>query len=181
MPPAIKITRDIIINQALEIIKVKGIGELNARNLAKELNCSVQPIYYQFKNMKDLKSELVNQVYKQYKEYVYESKKSKAPYLSAGISYIKFAKERRNFFNLLFINTLEDSVEDPTLDYVYELVAKKTELSVESIKDFHFNMWVYVHGLATMVYTGLIDYNEQKIEELLKNQYSTMIRRYKNV
>lgn len=59
MPAKRIITREMIIEKALEIAKEKDFSFINARLLAKELNCSTQPIYWSFKNMDDLKKNII--------------------------------------------------------------------------------------------------------------------------
>lgn len=65
-----KIKKEDIINAALEIIKEKGIQGLNARNIAKKARCSIQPIFYQFNSMDELKNTVYNKIYDIYKEYM---------------------------------------------------------------------------------------------------------------
>ena len=48
MPPAKKFQREDIIRTAYELVKSEGMGEMNARRIAKELGCSTQPIYHNF-------------------------------------------------------------------------------------------------------------------------------------
>lgn len=180
MPPIIKITKENILKTALNIVNEEGINSLNARRLAKELNCSVQPLYYQFSNMDELKTELIKSAYKCYEEYIYETKNMEISYLSSGMAYIRFAKEKSNLFHLLFMTPYDNKIKDPTLDYVYDLVMKKTGLTLQQAKEFQFNMWIFVHGIATMIFTKIIDFKIEEIENLLKIQYDALIRRYKN-
>ena len=58
MPPIPKITKDMIMDSSLEIIKKEGIENLNVRNIDTKLNCSTQPIMYHYKNMDILKDKL---------------------------------------------------------------------------------------------------------------------------
>ena len=55
MPPIAKISKEDIINKALNIARCENFNSINARRLAKELGCSVQPIFSNFKNMEELK------------------------------------------------------------------------------------------------------------------------------
>ena len=57
MPTKIKISKDMILDTAFEIVKKDGIEKLSNRELANKLNCSIRPIYYQFKNVEELKKE----------------------------------------------------------------------------------------------------------------------------
>ena len=48
MPASRKINKDDIIRVCLDIVRKDGINGINARRVAKELNCSVQPIFFNF-------------------------------------------------------------------------------------------------------------------------------------
>ena len=56
MPPKIRITKENIVERAVEIVREHGMDSLNARSLAKELGCSVQPIFRAFDSMGELRS-----------------------------------------------------------------------------------------------------------------------------
>ena len=67
------ITKEYILKAGFLIIKEEGDNKLNARNLAKKLSCSTQPIYDSFKNMNVFHEELVNYVRKFYYGFVSEN------------------------------------------------------------------------------------------------------------
>ena len=48
MPNTTKIQRDDIIKVSIDIVRESGMDKINARSIAKILNCSTQPIYYHF-------------------------------------------------------------------------------------------------------------------------------------
>ena len=58
-----------ILDTAYDVVKTEGFEGFTARNIAKTMNCSTQPIYLEFKNMDDLKNEL----YFRIKEYLTET------------------------------------------------------------------------------------------------------------
>ena len=58
MPKQVKISKDDILRAALEIVRNDGIERVSNREIAKKLNCSIRPIYYQFENSEDLLNEL---------------------------------------------------------------------------------------------------------------------------
>jgi len=47
----VSITKEMIIDAAFNITKEKGFSKLSNREIAKYLNCSIRPIYYQFKDV----------------------------------------------------------------------------------------------------------------------------------
>ena len=59
MPPKAKLKEKDILNGALEEVREKGFGRLNARDLAKRLSCSTSPIFSCFGNMEGLKEAVV--------------------------------------------------------------------------------------------------------------------------
>ena len=62
MPKNIKITKEMIIDAAFKITREKGFNKVSNREIAKELNCSIRPIYYQFKNASELNVYLFKKV-----------------------------------------------------------------------------------------------------------------------
>lgn len=180
MPPQIKITKEKILMAALEVVNESGYEGLNARNLALKLKSSVQPIYYQFSSIEELKSELIKYAYNEYSKYIYSDTVDEKMYLKTGMGYIKYAKEHPNLFKVLFMRRHPSRVEDPTLEYIYNIIMDKTGLAKEVVKEFHFRMWVYVHGIAAMVNTKLIDLKDEEIENLLVRQFNDLLGGYKN-
>ena len=53
-----KITKEMILDTAFSIARREGLNSISNRRIAKELNSSIRPIYYQFKNTEELKTEL---------------------------------------------------------------------------------------------------------------------------
>lgn len=52
-----KIQKSDVLREALEILKTENFENLTARRLATILDCSVQPIFYNFSNMDELRAE----------------------------------------------------------------------------------------------------------------------------
>lgn len=55
-------TKEMILNSAIEIFKREGFDAVTAKNIAKELNCSVAPIYSVYLSLNDLKKDLSNHI-----------------------------------------------------------------------------------------------------------------------
>ena len=104
MPPKFKFTRDEITNAALNVTRKNGISGLTARALAAELGCSVKPIFGLFKNMEEVGQEVFIASDLLYQNYLREdmAKGKYPPYKASGMAYIRFAKEERELFKLLF-------------------------------------------------------------------------------
>ena len=100
---SVKITKEKILDIAFEIVRTNGIENLSNRTIAKELNSSIRPIYYQFKNTDELKKELYNKIKKYFFAYIFD-KSVEDSYKQVGINYIRFSKEESNLFKSLFFN-----------------------------------------------------------------------------
>ena len=59
MPAVRKVSKEQIIDAAVEVLRDNGFSAINARSVAKKLGCSTQPIYFSFKNMDELKACLL--------------------------------------------------------------------------------------------------------------------------
>ena len=94
MPKTVSVTKKMIIDAAFNITRSKGFSKLSNREIAKYLNCSIRPIYYQFKDVDDLNKHLFKKVVEYFYNYLTSDIKYKDKvYLSTGINYIKFAME----------------------------------------------------------------------------------------
>ena len=54
MAPKVKITKQDIIDKALEIVRESGDSGINARSIAAALGCSTQPIFSNFNSMEEM-------------------------------------------------------------------------------------------------------------------------------
>ena len=111
MPRATKFLKEDIIEAASAVVKKEGLSAINARRVAKELGCSVQPIFYQFENMEDLKQATIAHIRKIYQSYMIAGSKEVKAYRGMGLAYIRFAKDYPDFFKILFMG---DSKISPT-------------------------------------------------------------------
>ena len=182
MPPAIRYDRQQILEAALALVREEGAEALNARAVAKRLGCSTQPIFRAFANMDELKLAVVEQAEKVYSGYIESSKHHGVrPYKQTGLAYVRFAREESELFRLLFMRDRRGEmtsadIQDPQMEYVLQTLMNATGLTCGQAYTFHLMMWVYVHGLASMVATHYLDFSDQDIDMLLTQQFQGMKR-----
>lgn len=172
MPPVRRIQKEDIIKTTLEILKNESLESVNARRISKELHCSVQPIFYNFKNMDELKSVVFQEMYKIYQKYMIKGSKEEQSYKGMGLAYIKFARDYPNYFKIIFMNKTELSPKsfidnDDRGNNVLKEGAKLTGFDLENQKDFHLKVWIFTHGLATLAATKTVNINDDEIDKLL--------------
>lgn len=183
MPPKCKFTREEIIQAALDITRKEGINAVTARAVGTKLNSSSKVIFSLFQNMEELQEEIMRAANESYDNFLKEDmgKGEYPPYKASGMAYIRFAKEERELFKLLFMRDRSDEKKSDNSDEMQmfeQIVQKNIGLSEKEAQMFHLEMWVYVHGIATMIATGYLEWDWEVISRMLTDVYEGMKRRY---
>lgn len=184
MAGVVKNTREDIIKGALEIVKEKGFEKLNAREVAKRLNCSIQPIFYQFKTMEELKNAVYEEIYKIYEQYMLSGIDTEKSYKSMGNAYVKFARDYPELFKILFmqhcgVNSSNFMKIDHLGDKVIIEGQKFTKLAFNEQKDFHLKVWIFTHGIATLIATETLKLSDSEIDKIIADTVRQMLKGYK--
>ena len=174
-----RVTKEAIIEAGFEIIRKKGIDGVNAREVARILNCSVQPIFYRFKNMEELKKELLDYSLDYYRKFLLDFKGDTPKYRQIGLNYIRFAREEANVYKFIFMGDYQIKIEEfAFFDKSYTEVEKtlqiQNELSTEMAKKFHLKMWLFVHGIACLIATNTCIFTEEEISVLLAEEFQIL-------
>ena len=113
MSKNVTITKEMILASAFDIVREKGLEGISNRELAKKLNCSIRPIYYQFQNAEELYNELYVEIEKYFYKFLMDNMNDEMPkYKQVGINYIKFAKEEKELFKILFMSEIDLGLND---------------------------------------------------------------------
>lgn len=184
MPPKTKIQREDIVRAGLAIVRRDGTASLNARQIATDLHCSTQPIFSNFATMEELRQAVLTAADELYQTYLQTDMASGQypPYKASGMAYIRFAREETALFRLLFMRdrrgeTIEEDRE--SIRPLLTLLVNNVGMTEDEAYRFHLEMWIYVHGIATMIATGYLDWQEDMVSELLTDAYTGMLQRYK--
>ncbi len=182
MPTTTRITKEMILNAAFDITRNEGIEKLSNREIAKKMNCSIRPIYYQFKNSEELYKELYNKINSYFYDFIMKNIVDDIPhYNQIGINYIKFAQEETNLFKVLFMspsrNLPNTFVETDKTGFagVIDAIKLSTYLSDKDIKSFHTKMWIFVHGIATLTVSKSVKFTEEQIRDLLSQEFQALM------
>ncbi len=183
MPPKIKVTKEEIINAAVDIVRNSGAQTINARTIAAALNCSTQPIFSNFETMDELRLAVAAKADALCQEYMQkEIESGKFPhYKASGMAYIRFAKAEKELFKLLYMRDRTNEVipeSNELNDKMESIVQENTGLNKTDAKIFHLEMWAYIHGIASMLATGFIDIDFELISRMLTDVYQGMRKQY---
>lgn len=170
---AVKIKKEDLIKGSIKIIRDEGDNNLSARNLAKVVGCSTQPIFRLFTNMDELKRTVYDDVYELQKKYLLKGNEHQVPFIGVGLSYIDFATKEKNLFKFLFMssftkynNILEMADNEDGKKYT-EMIIKSTGLSPESSKQIYIDTWLIIHGIASMMATTNSKLTKDDIETII--------------
>ena len=176
MSPKVKITKNEIIQAGLDIVRHEGEGSLNARSIAAVLECSTQPIFSNYASMEELRRAVMAAAAEIYTQYITREIASGdyPEYKASGIAYIRFAKEEKNLFRLLYMRNRDNREEDFEARLFGEMemfVRDYTGLEQDRARIFHLEMWTFVHGLATMMATGYLQLDMELVSVMLTDAY----------
>lgn len=182
LPTTTKITKEMILNTAFEIAREKGFEKISNRELAKKMNCSIRPIYYQFKNVEELNKELYKKIERYFYEFLIDNMIKDVPlYKQIGINYIKFAIAENNLFKFLFMTEIKDepsafiTTDKKGFEEVVKAIKISTKLSDKDIKSFHIKMWIFAHGIATLSATKSVKFTDEQIQDLLSQEFQALM------
>ena len=184
MPPKVKVTKEDIIAASIEMVREKGTDVLNARAIAAHMGCSTQPIFSNYACMDELKLDVLNHAYGIYMNFLKRETQSNQypPYKAAGMGYIRFAKEEKELFKLLF---MRDRSEEKIADEIDEsarmsivLIQENMKLSYEEATRFHLGMWIYIHGIASLLVTSYLPLEWDDISNMMTDIYQGLRARY---
>lgn len=177
-----KIQKEEVIKAALELLRENGLKSVQARTIAKKLNCSTQPIFYQFANMEELKKELFLKMVEIYRGYMMPDQTSKHAYKDMGRGYIRFAKEEPEIFRCIFMSPSYLTAENYILqdEDVYHALLKHIGevtgiVKEEDVKSFHLKMWTFTHGIATMIITRTCQISDREIDKMLTDEFTALV------
>ena len=172
MPPKAKITAEMIAEAGLTIVRTSGYEALNIRSVAKQLGCSTQPVMYHYRTAEALKEAVCTLADHFHTAYLMKEEPGD-PLLGIGLRYIRFAAEERNLFRLLFQSgMLKDTplgalTAAPENAPVLNAVAAEAALTPEQAEAVFAQLFMTVHGCASLLANNAMQYDAAYCETLL--------------
>ncbi|QVK19888.1 TetR/AcrR family transcriptional regulator [Mycoplasmatota bacterium] len=170
MPRKTQIHKNTIIDAAIDLIKSEGTDSFTTRKISAKINCSTQPIYSQFKSIKELENAVTKKIYDIMVNDYLLSNENEDPFLRLCIGYVEFARKERNLFKYLYISgkNLRLRFENP--DFEISMVKrgnKMDQLDIETLKIMYEKLSLFKHGLALIMNQNPNAFTENQITELV--------------
>jgi len=171
MPPKVQHTKEEIIEAGFSLVRKEGIDALSARRVARLLNCTARPIYHHFKSMDELKAAVIHKAGKFSVEF-FMKEKNEDPFVELGLGYIRFAKKEEQLFKLIYLTKSEDVDyhEDRIQPFLerYRAHPRLQHLSNEQLISINLKMWIFSHGLASLMLIDAITMNMEEVAASIK-------------
>ena len=173
MPPKVKFSKEAMIGTALQLVREEGLASLTARALAEKLGATPRVIFGQFANMSELQAEVIVAL------------EDEKPFRSVGVAYILFASKEPQLFQLLFQNPSKDPIRRfqdflPIKDHSYQLVLDSIvadyPLTLEEASRLYQHLFIYSHGMASMVASGIYQFSMEEVIGLLTEVCQSLIK-----
>lgn len=179
MPPKPRVTKDMIIEAAVDVVRRDGFESINARAVSQLLHCSTQPVMYHFETIDALKQAAFRRVDQMHTEYLMTIADEQDPVLGIGLNYIRFAVEQPQLFRFLFqsgyaqehsLLEMIDSEELAPVIAAMQEGAKQDgiELTVQQIKDVFLTVALFAHGYASIIANNHLEFDEKLIAQHLE-------------
>lgn len=170
MPPKVKISKEDIINKALDLVREEKT--LTAATLSKELKCSTQPIFWSFNGMEDVKQQVFKEAHQRFSDFLRLPIEGVSAYKATGIRYIQFARKERGLFKMLFMSdrSKEENIllNDPNIPFLMDLICKTESVNIETAKEIYKIMWLFCHGIATMIAMETVEIDDTEVDSMLE-------------
>ena len=89
------------------------------------------------------------------------------------MGYIRFAKEEKELFKMIFMCDREGTPPERTVDaeIAIDMIMQANGISREKAEIMHLESWVCVHGIATMLATSFFSPSWDLISDMLTDIY----------
>ena len=174
MPPKQRITREMILETSFAMFCRDGMEVVNARSVAKALNCSTQPIFSYFAGMDDLKTALEDKARELFEAGIAVAIESESPLFNGCMAYYSFALNQPNLFRQMFLLKREkcpanlSAINDALRAKVVVPLAEKTGVDANQVEERCVKLWVFTHGVASLAAMGLLEMSEESVTAMLR-------------
>ena len=178
MPPKAKVTREMILDAAFDLVRSEGQGALNVRALARRLGCSTQPILYNFATMEELQAA----VYERADEYhtsciLPRGEEGPDALLRLGLNYVRFGHEERHLFRFLFESNrfggmdLRGLMQGPGIGELVDILSQGLCCERAEAERVFLAFFAVVHGLGSLLCHNAMAYDEARCTEMLETVF----------
>jgi AcrR family transcriptional regulator len=178
MPPKTRVTAEMIVDAAVEVVRQSGFENINARTVSRQLHCSTQPVIYHFSTIENLKRAAYRKADRLHSEYMMNTPLGQDPILGIGLNYVRFAVEEPQLFRFLFQsgyaeeNNLLEMVDSEELVPVLAAMREGAGLNMQKTRNLFITVALFAHGFASIIANNHMEFDEKLIAEHLERAWN---------
>lgn len=179
--PEQRVDKKQVLDAALAIVREQGEAALSARTVAQRAGCSVQPLYSQFGDMRELVRQLYDHARAWVAAYNREHERDGGnPFEANGLAHLHLARDEGNLFRFLYLSphmgaaSFEDVYESVALPNVERCIEELGGLAPDAARKLYLHMIVYTHGMAAMLATGA-QFSDEELHERMGEAFCGLL------
>ena len=182
MARKIKYSKEEILEKSVMFIKEHGYSKLTARELAKYIGCSTQPIFKNYDNFEMYKEDLKDYLRKDYSSFIYKYIDKNDYLYTISYAYALYAKKEPNIFFSMFMadlagsRTVSEVLNTDRNRETINAMVKQYNISLEQAQKVYRDVRFYTHGMATQLCVNSIKLTDKEIKDLIKNNIEINLR-----
>lgn len=176
MPPRIKITKEMIVDTGVQLVRESGIESVNVRSIAERLKCSTQPVLYSFKTIEEVKRAIYAKLDEFHTNYLMNVQNDNI-LLGIGLNYIRFAVSEPNCFKFLFQsgyvrqNSMLEIIDSEEIKPIMSAMENGLGMSTEKTKEIFLTISLFAHGYASIIANNSMDFDEELVARHLESAF----------
>ncbi len=180
MAPKVKITKEMVADAAVAVIRERGHENLNARSISEYLGCSTQPVLYTFKTVDEIREAAYEIADSYHTEFIMSKENDSNPMLALGLNYVRFGYEEKNLFRFLFQTDkfggkdMDAVLNAPELSGIMEVMAGGLKTDIVQAREMFLTFFCVAHGLASLLANNSMKYDEEQSRIMLENVFFGM-------
>ncbi|KRK07885.1 transcriptional regulator [Lactobacillus pasteurii DSM 23907 = CRBIP 24.76] len=175
-----EVSREKILDIAYKMAINDGLDGITARNIAKAGHFSTQPLYLEFENMDEIKSEILRRISTDLKEHTLQKKFTGKPLIDLDLSYINFSKQHTKLFKAMFVDGKFGSeiIEGTLLELGTEKFKEQypdRNFDDEKLHQIIVFNWINTIGLTALIVNEIAHFEQEQVINVLQSQISQAI------
>lgn len=179
-----QVSKEMILQAALEMLIRDGYSAINIKTLSKEIGCSTQPLVWHFEGMAGLRKALAEYALNYANEKMRPCAQNGVDaFAGVGMAYINLAFDEPNLFKYLYMSG-ESEFQAGGFDVLVNAdanaamvgqIADYLKIPKENANSFFQNTMVYTHGLACFVASGVITSSKEEVIKMVRQAALTFL------
>lgn len=190
MPSSPKVQKETILAVAYEMLLKQGYASINIKTVAEKLGCSTQPISRQFGSMDGFRKELLTYCLEQMKQF-FEMTSERVSDIVSGIAktYIGIAFEFPNLYKYLYMKEHEEEKMSMLIETlrsekhgkIIRMLTEEYQMPEAYAKEYLNNLNFYVHGVASYVAVGFVNYSKQEVMDRVQRVSDALLKNWQEI